>query len=106
MEHQVLFGIHFIKDEYYTLSHPWHSGGVDQFPSTSSPRVAGFVSWTAVSSVFICQVKLLPLAVAMVNLKRSFCLSWSLMRAPDLGGRKKQLLPFHRGLPYIPICHL
>ena len=37
-----------------------------QFPSTSCPGVAGLVSWTAVSSVFICWVKLLPLAVTMV----------------------------------------
>ena len=37
-----------------------------KFPHTSSPGVAGLVSWTAVSSVFICLVKLLPLAVTMV----------------------------------------
>ena len=37
-----------------------------QFPSTSCPGVAGFVSWTTVFSVFICLVKILPLAVTMV----------------------------------------
>ena len=37
-----------------------------QFPSTSCPGVAGFVSCKAMSSVFICRVKLLPLAVTMV----------------------------------------
>ena len=37
-----------------------------QFPSTSCPGRSGFISWTAVSSVFICRVKLLPLAVTMV----------------------------------------
>ena len=40
----------------------WHS----QVPNTSSPEVAGFVSWIAVSFVFICLVKLLPLPVIMV----------------------------------------
>ena len=37
-----------------------------QFPSTSCPGVAGFVSCKAMSSVFICMVKLLPLSVTMV----------------------------------------
>ena len=37
-----------------------------QFPSTSCPGVAGFVSCKAMSSVFICRVKLLPLTVTMV----------------------------------------
>ena len=40
-----------------------------QFPNTSSPGIAGFVSWTAASSVFICLVKLLPLAVTMVTIR-------------------------------------
>ena len=43
-----------------------HSG-IFQFPSTSCPGVAAFVSWTVVSSVFIRGVKLLPLAVTMVG---------------------------------------
>ena len=37
-----------------------------KFPHTSSPGVAGLVSWTAVFSVFICLVKLLPFTVTVV----------------------------------------
>ena len=60
-----------------------------QFPNTSSPRIAGFVSWTAASSVFICLVKLLPLAVTMVTIPpgsvacrgaRRTSLCWTLWR--------------------------
>ena len=40
--------------------------GILKVPNTSSPGVAGLVSWTAVLSVFIAIVKLLPLAVIMV----------------------------------------
>ena len=40
--------------------------GILKVPNTSSPGVAGFVSWTAVSSVFIAIMKLLPLSVTMV----------------------------------------
>ena len=35
-------------------------------PNTICPGVAGVVSWTAVSSVLICRVKLLPFTVTMV----------------------------------------
>ena len=60
-----------------------------QFPNTSSPGIAGFVSWTAPSSVFICLVKLLPLAVTMVTIPpgsvacrgaRRTSLCWTLWR--------------------------
>ena len=45
-----------------------HFSAILQFPSTSCPGVAGFVSCKAMSSVFICRVKLLPLVATMVTI--------------------------------------
>ena len=49
---------------YYIISQRFT--GIVRVPNTICPGVAGFVSWTAVSSVLICWLKLLPFTVTMV----------------------------------------